>query len=118
MIRTGSKLLGVLRSRLGLVSARRVIGILIVAVCLASPIAEMFDQWDHTLQDGNDSEANLIIVALCIGVAFSVVGMSVRMIRAAWLGSQTSRAPSTASIVQSIRLMVPPTASPPIALRV
>ena len=42
---------------------------LILLVCLGSPIVEMFDHWDHTLQDGNDTETNVVIVALCVGVA-------------------------------------------------
>jgi hypothetical protein len=42
----------------------------IFAVCLAAPVLEMFDRWDQTLQTGNDTEANLVIVALCVGVAF------------------------------------------------
>src|SRR5215468_10475422 len=42
----------------------------IFAVCLAAPVLEMFDRWDQTLQTGNDTEANLVVVALCVGVAF------------------------------------------------
>jgi hypothetical protein len=29
----------------------------------------MFDHWDHTVQDGNDTETNVVVVALCVGVA-------------------------------------------------
>src|SRR5207245_7123634 len=54
----------------------------ILAVCLGGPVAEMFDQWDHTLQDGNDTEANMVVVALCFGVALSVAGIVVSHIRA------------------------------------
>jgi hypothetical protein len=32
----------------------------------------MFDQWDHTLQTGNDTEYTFVILALCVGVAFSL----------------------------------------------
>jgi hypothetical protein len=42
----------------------------IFAVCLAAPVLEMFDRWDQTLQTGNDTEANLVAVALCVGGAF------------------------------------------------
>ena len=31
----------------------------------------MFDHWDHTVQAGNDSEYALVILALCVGVAYS-----------------------------------------------
>ena len=43
---------------------------LVLAVCLVCPLAEMFDQWDHTLQTGNDSEYALVILALCVGASF------------------------------------------------
>lgn len=44
--------------------------ILVLVVCLGCPLVEMFDQWDHTLQTGNDSEYALVILALCVGVSF------------------------------------------------
>jgi hypothetical protein len=43
---------------------------LILVVCLVCPLSELFDQWDHTLQTGNDSEYTLVILALCVGAAF------------------------------------------------
>lgn len=49
--------------------ARRLSVALILVATLAGPVAEMFDRWDHTVQDGNDTEANIVIVALCVGVA-------------------------------------------------
>ena len=58
-------------------SVRRFLGVIVLALCVGGPIVEAFDQWDHTLLDGNDTEANLVIVALCIGLAFSVVGAAV-----------------------------------------
>ena len=39
--------------------------------CLVCPMLEMFDQWDHTMQTGNDTEYSLVVLALCIGVAYS-----------------------------------------------
>ena len=44
----------------------------ILAICIGGPIVEMFDQWDHTLQDGNDTEANAVVAALCVGVAIAI----------------------------------------------
>lgn len=43
---------------------------LTLVVCLVCPLSELFDQWDHTLQTGNDSEYTLVILALCVGAAF------------------------------------------------
>lgn len=44
--------------------------VVVLLVCLVCPLAEMFDQWDHTLQTGNDSEYTLVILALCVGASF------------------------------------------------
>jgi hypothetical protein len=30
----------------------------LIALSIGAPIAEIFDSWDQTLQDGNDTEAN------------------------------------------------------------
>lgn len=32
----------------------------------------MFDQWDHTLQTGDDTEYTFVVLALCAGVAYSL----------------------------------------------
>ena len=91
----------------------------IVAICLGAPVAEMFDQWDHTLQDGNDTEANVVIVALCVGVALSVAGILVARIRA-----MSSRSDGLTFASATVRFAAPalttpsPTSSPPSPLRV
>jgi hypothetical protein len=64
-----------------MVSLRRFATGVILAICIGAPILEMFDQWDHTLQDGNDTEINLVVVALCVGVGFSVAGGLVVLLR-------------------------------------
>jgi hypothetical protein len=46
---------------------RRVSIALILLISVASPVVELFDRWDQSLQ--NDTEATVIIVALCVGVA-------------------------------------------------
>jgi hypothetical protein len=43
-----------------------------LAICFVCQVAEMFDQWDHTLQTGNDTEYTFVVLALCVGVAFSL----------------------------------------------
>jgi|SRR5882672_10691181 len=48
------------------------IATLILAVCLVCQVAEIFDQWDHTLQTGNDTEYTFVVLALCAGVAYSL----------------------------------------------
>ena len=44
---------------------------LILAICFVCPIVEMFDYWDHTIQTGSDTEYALVVLALCVGVAYS-----------------------------------------------
>jgi hypothetical protein len=38
----------------------------LLTITITAPIVEMFDQSDHTLQDGNDTEASVAIAALCV----------------------------------------------------
>ena len=38
----------------------------------------MFDSWDHTVQTGNDTEYAFVLLALCVGVAYSFVRFIVR----------------------------------------
>ncbi len=44
---------------------------LVLAICLVCPLVEVFDHWDHTMQTGNDTEYGLVVLALCVGVAYS-----------------------------------------------
>jgi hypothetical protein len=43
-----------------------------LAICLSCQVAEIFDQWDHTAQTGNDTEYTFVVIALCAGVAYSL----------------------------------------------
>jgi len=43
----------------------------VLFTCLVCPLVEMFDHWDHTIQTGNDIEYALVILALCVGVAYT-----------------------------------------------
>ena len=108
-------------ARLQTVRARRFAIALIVAICVGGPIVEMFDQWDHTIQDGKDTEADAVIVALCVGIGLSLAGVAVQRVRA--FASQSQRIAFTKSPL--VRLGLPyviessnPSSSPPIALRV
>ena len=81
---------------------------------------EMFDQWDHTLQDGNDTEANVVIAALCIGAAVAIGTIAV-VARIRALSSNVRRYALAFRVVAlPARPFAPPipTSSPPIALRV
>jgi hypothetical protein len=43
----------------------------ILVTCFVCPIVDMFDNWDHAIQTGNESEYALFVLALCVGVAYS-----------------------------------------------
>jgi len=92
----------------------------ILAISLGAPIAELFDSWDRTLETGNDTEANVVVAALCIGVAFAI-GTLVIVSRIRSLASasvrRVVRSLSAAREIASF-LTPAPTVSPPAILRV
>jgi hypothetical protein len=51
--------------------AFRITAALALLTCLLCPLVETFDTWDHTMQTGNDTEYGLVVLALCVGVAYS-----------------------------------------------
>jgi hypothetical protein len=55
-----------MRSRLSQIAAA-----LALLICLVCPVLEMFDHWDQTVQTGNDTEYALVVLALCVGAAYS-----------------------------------------------
>src|ERR1700674_3997300 len=64
-----------------MIGLRRFATGVILTICIGTPVMEIFDQWDRTLQDGNDTEINLVVVALCVGVAFAVAGAIIACVR-------------------------------------
>jgi hypothetical protein len=48
----------------------RSLATLVLIACIACPLVELFDQWDHTLQTGNDTEYALVVIALCVGATY------------------------------------------------
>jgi hypothetical protein len=51
--------------------ASRIAVSLALLACLVCPLVEAFDNWDHSMQTGNDTEYALVVLALCVGVAYS-----------------------------------------------
>jgi hypothetical protein len=102
------------------VRIRRFVAAAIVAICIGVPLIEAFDSWDQTLRDGEDTEANLVVAALCVGFALSVV----HTITSRIFGLVATRTPPVAAAlflagIAILRLASPiPTGSPPVALRV
>jgi hypothetical protein len=104
---------------LGLV-VRRLAIVAIIGISLGAPITELFDRWDQKLQAGSDTEANVAVVALCVGVAFAVgTIVVVNRIRAlsATPGRHVTLTGAAPREITSLLRPVP-TVSPPAILRV
>ena len=102
------------------VTLRRLAVAAILTICIGAPIVETVDQWDHTLQDGNDTEADVVIAALCIGVAVAI-GTAAVIARIRGLASNSRRYAKPLHIVPyAAGWLASPIAasSPPTPLRV
>ena len=104
------------------VGIRRLLGVIVVIVCIAVPLVEAFDSWDRTLEDGNDTEANAVLVAVTVGVALSLAPKLIAQPLVALpdaAGVGRGSAPATPLAERPTVVPVPvPTGSPPLALRI
>jgi len=100
--------------------ARRLLITAIIATCLGGPIVELFDRWDQSVQTGNDTEANVVVVALCVGVAFAIGTIAITSrLRALSSTSAGSLIRSRFDVHELAAVLAPaPTGSPPTILRV
>ncbi len=100
----------------------RAVVTLVLAISLVCPLVEMFDHWDHTIQTGNDTEFALIVLALCVGVAYSFARFIVKCPLArciARIVSTSSVQMSFPSTPRSFTSLLFNTISPPaLALRI
>jgi len=92
---------------------------IILAICIGAPVLEMFDQWDRTLQDGNDTEINLVVVALCLGATFAVAGVIIACVRSS-AHARGAFVPVLESLIAPLLAFAAPlpNSSPPTALRI
>src|SRR5262249_42252499 len=53
----------------------RLVALTALLTCLVCPLVEALDVWDpdQTMQTGGDTEYALVVVALCVGVGFSLL---------------------------------------------
>jgi len=92
-----------------------------LAICFVCHVAEIFDQWDHTLQTGDDTEYTFVVLALCVGVAYSLKRFVPRINLADSLIEAISypRSHPLSSTLANWSAVVPIPASPPAtALRI
>jgi hypothetical protein len=104
------------------VSVRRLLAAAIVVICIGVPLVESFDTWDQPGQGANDTEANVVFVALCVGLALSA-GTAIVIARAQSLtvdGRFPLTVPSSpVRFAASCPAAPRPTVSPPVtALRI
>jgi hypothetical protein len=92
---------------------------MLLTVCIGAPVLEMCDHWDHTLQDGNDTESNLVVAVLCVGVGFVTAAAMIQRVRAPQRSAIFTTARRAVASFVDIPLVLPiPHASPPTVLRV
>jgi hypothetical protein len=53
----------------------RVLMIAVIATCLACPILQAFDHWDHAEAKGKDTESTFMVVAIAVGLAIPVASV-------------------------------------------
>ena len=92
----------------------------IVAICVLVPAVEAFDKWDQTLRDGNDTEATVVIAAVCVGFALSIGTTALARLRAALTASRVRPTPQFAIPLAATRHVRPiaTDSSPPFTLRI
>jgi hypothetical protein len=101
--------------------ATLIIVTLVLAICLVCPLVEMFDQWDHALQTGNDTESPVMVLALCVGVAYLFARITCKFSRLGPLAEALSFscAHEPFSTLMGSSSVIPIPVSPPaLALRV
>jgi hypothetical protein len=81
----------------------------------------MFDTWDHTMQTGNETEYTLVLLALCVGVAYSFARFIFKsalrgFIAKSLLASFAQK--SFLSATCSFTLLFDATSPPPLPLRI
>lgn len=98
---------------------RQILGAMVVAVCVGVPIVEGFDRWDNTLQDGNDTEANLVVAAVCVGFVLSVTTSIIARLRPIPIDDRVRVSPPFAAGQPGTSFAsLIPTSSPPTPLRI
>ena len=90
----------------------------VLAICLACPLVDMFDYWDHAPQTGNDTEYTFMILGLCVGALYTVARAVLKITG----NSRSKRVTVTdgalstcsrASVVLDVQALI--SASPPLA---
>jgi hypothetical protein len=49
----------------------QIVATLVLLICFVCPLVELFDYWEDSVLTGNDTEYGLVVLALCVGVAYT-----------------------------------------------
>jgi hypothetical protein len=102
--------------------ASRIIAMLALLACLICPVVETFDTWDHTIQTGSDTEYSLVILALCVGVAYSFAHFIFKSTLIGVVGRTVFASSAQKSLLSApnriTSLLFDATSPPPVLLRV
>jgi hypothetical protein len=44
---------------------------IVLALCIGAPVAELCDRWDPVDHEGSDSELAIVVAAACVGMALT-----------------------------------------------
>jgi hypothetical protein len=102
--------------------AFRITAALALLTCLICPLLETFDTWDHTIQTGNDTEYTLVILALCVGVAYSFARFILKSVLLGFVAKSVSASCVQKSLLSAAGsftvLLFDATSPPPLPLRI
>jgi predicted Kef-type K+ transport protein len=102
--------------------ASRIIAALALLICLICPLVETFDYWDHTIQTGNDTEYTLVVLALCLGVAYSFARFIFKSALVGFVANSVFASCAQKSFFSATRcltlLLFDATSPPPLSLRI
>jgi hypothetical protein len=95
---------------------------LVLLTCLVCPLVELFDNWDHTIQTGNDTEYALVVVALCVGMAYSFARFAVKSVLLGFVANSLFASCAQKSFFTGLSSFALPlfdvTSPPPLPLRI
>jgi len=102
--------------------ASRITVTLALITCLVCPLIETFDNWDHTIQTGNDTEYTLVVLGLCVGVAYLLARFIFKSVLLSFVCKSVSAAWTLKSLLsKQCGFASPPfyaTSPPPLPLRI
>jgi len=89
--------------------------LIVLLVWLSWPIVELFDTWDKPVDTGNDTQYSLIILGLCVGVAYLSLRHKLSLIAVAHAVAKSLRPLLPIAPFVSFLSWAPDSPSPPLS---